>query len=227
MTKRALIVAVDNYTYQLDITGCVNSGNQWKTYFTSKGYNTITTLYNTAATKSAIISKLNAMCTITAAADTLAVVLIGHGGQFTDNGTDETVDHLDEVYAPVNTTLAGANVIRDDELKLYLAKASAAAIVEVVVDSCHSGTMIDRTTTSPWTLWSACSPAELSGHGTWSGIDYRLYSYILVYALTNATSGTRQDFTDYIATTLASWGVTSQTPQLECTDAKRAGVPFT
>ena len=225
MTKRALIVAIDNYTYQLDITGNINAGNLWKTYFLSKGY-TVSTLYNTAATKTAIMSKLNTLTHLTTTVDTLAVVLLGHGGQFSDNGTDE-VDRKDEVFAPVNTTLAGSNAIRDDELKSYLSHVATGSIVEVVVDACHSGTMIDRTVTSPNTLWASCLPTQLSGAAAWNGIPYATFSYILVYYLNNAPTASRQEMIEGAVAELIGWGILTQTPQLECTDAKKAGVPFT
>jgi hypothetical protein len=226
MTKRALIVAIDDFRYQKDLSGPVRSGNAWKTYFLSKGY-TVTTLTNSQATHSAIISKLNSLSLLTKAYDTFVFVYLGHGGQITDKNADEP-DKLDECIAAYNTTLLGSYLIKDDAIVTALSKTHVNATVECIFDCCHSGTMCDQNRVPRFTTWAACLPTQLSHTGSYPEGSVAVFSYCLQFFLDDAPTATRQQLVDAINSTILGWGpLWDQTAQIEGTLAKKGGLPFT
>lgn len=227
MTKRALIVAIDDFKYHPDLDSSVNGGNAWKTYFLSKGY-TVTTLYNNLATNSAITSKLSSLSLLTKAGDTFVFVYCGHGAQITDRNGEEP-DKLDEVIAAYNTTLLGSYLVTDDQIATALSKTNVNSIVEVIFDCCHSGTMCDQNRIPRFTTWAACSPTETSWNGYFpGGVHMGNFSYCLLTYLNEYPSASRQDLLTAIKSTILEWGSEwYQTPSLEGTSAKKAGIPFT
>ena len=226
MTKRALIVAIDDFQYQPDLIGQVNTANRWKTYFLSKGF-AVYTLYDGQATKSNINIKLNSIGLATQAADTFVFVYIGHGGQVIDINNDE-IDHLDECITPYDTTLYGVNILSDDEIATQLSKCNASAIVECIFDCCHSGTMADQNITPRFTCWAACRSDQLSSTGSFPDGTFAIFSYVLQYYMAEYPLISRQDLLNIVEAQILSWGPTwHQNAQLECTAAKRAGIIFT
>ena len=68
-----------------------------------------------------------------------------HGTQVPDQNGDETVDHVDEAFACYDIAQKGADwdrdtVIVDDELHALLSDIPKNVLVEVFLDTCHSGT---------------------------------------------------------------------------------------
>ena len=68
-----------------------------------------------------------------------------HGTQVPDKNGDEKVDHVDEAFACYDIDQSGRDwdrntVIIDDELKTLFASVGKNVLVEVVLDTCHSGT---------------------------------------------------------------------------------------
>ena len=68
-----------------------------------------------------------------------------HGTQVPDQNGDETVDHVDEAFACYDIAQKGGDwdrdtVIIDDELHALLSDIPKGVLVEVFLDTCHSGT---------------------------------------------------------------------------------------
>ena len=112
------------------------------------GFSDVTILRDEAATKSAIVSSMQALSGRCGKGDVVYVHFSGHGQQMTDLDGDET-DTLDESWIPYDAYMAfgpeddGSRHLGDDQLHLLLAGISAAVgeegAVIVVVDACHSG----------------------------------------------------------------------------------------
>ena len=99
-------------------------------------------------TRANIASALHAMAEDVAEGELVVVYLSGHGDQVPDVDGDET-DGLDEVFLPADVSRwepksnAIPNAIVDDELGRWLvAIAAKGARVWLIVDACHSGTML-------------------------------------------------------------------------------------
>ncbi|CAM9709421.1 unnamed protein product, partial [Choristocarpus tenellus] len=75
------------------------------------------------------------------AGDSLFMHYSGHGGSMADDNGDEA-DNKDETIVPVDYTSAGQ--IRDDEvLKELVASLPEGVTLTVVMDCCHSGSILD------------------------------------------------------------------------------------
>ena len=77
--------------------------------------------------------------------DHLVFSFSSHGTQVPDQNGDETVDHVDEAFACHDINQKGNDwdrdtVIVDDELNALIASIPKGVLVEVVLDTCHSGT---------------------------------------------------------------------------------------
>jgi hypothetical protein len=150
-SRRALCVGINqfqNYPGN-NLNGCVNDANQMigvlKQFLGFKDAD-IKQLTDAQATKAAIISELKAMVqgAVAGKYSYLVFSLSSHGTQLPDKHHDDP-DNYDEAFCP--TDLAAKNgqwdpsyVILDDELHDLFAKVPDNVLVEVYLDTCHSGT---------------------------------------------------------------------------------------
>jgi metacaspase-1 len=149
-SRRALCVGINVFKHYPDSTlhGCVNDANQMvgvlKTYlgFTAADIKVLT---DGQATKAAIMAELADMVNgaKTGKYSYLVFSMSSHGTQMPDKNADEP-DHYDEAFCP--TDLAEKNgqwdpkhVILDDELHDLFAQVPDNILVEVYLDTCHSG----------------------------------------------------------------------------------------
>ncbi|MCX7192301.1 MAG: caspase family protein [Proteobacteria bacterium] len=149
--RRALCIGINvfkNYPGST-LNGCVNDANQMagilKQYL---GFapTDIKVLTDAQATKQAIIAELTAMV---AGAKTgkysyLVFSLSSHGTQVPDKNGDEA-DHYDEAFCPHDLAATSGqwdpnHVILDDELHDLFAQVPDNVLIEVYLDTCHSGT---------------------------------------------------------------------------------------
>ncbi|VVB72630.1 Caspase domain protein [uncultured archaeon] len=89
------------------------------------------------ATRAAIMSELKWLVTGAKKGDLLIFYYSGHGSQMPDL-TGEEVDRKDETICPHDFATAG--MIKDDDLRAVFSKIPAGVNLEVLLDSCHSGT---------------------------------------------------------------------------------------
>jgi metacaspase-1 len=150
-TRRALCVGINNFkNYPSSaLQGCVNDANDMSAMlkkllgFTSSD---ITVLKDTQATKATIMSNLTAMVNGAKAGkySYLVFSMSSHGTQVPDVNGDEAADHADEAFCPHDLAQAGGqwdknHIIIDDELHDLFSQLPSNVLLEVYLDTCHSG----------------------------------------------------------------------------------------
>jgi metacaspase-1 len=142
MAKRALLVGINDYQGISDLRGCINDvtnmRNILKTYlgFTNRD---IRVLVDKRATKEQILYRLNWMVKSAKPGDFLVFHFSGHGSQVLDRDGDELRDHMDELICPWDMNWDNG-FITDDDLNAIFKKIPKNVLLEVFLDSCHSGT---------------------------------------------------------------------------------------
>lgn len=142
MTKKALLVGINDYQGISDLRGCLNDvtnmRNILKTYlgFTNRD---IRILVDKRATKTNIIYRLEKMVATAKTRDFLVFHFSGHGSQIRDRDGDELKDNMDELICPYDMNWDNG-FITDDDLNTIFKKLQKGVLLEVFLDSCHSGT---------------------------------------------------------------------------------------
>lgn len=155
MARKALLVGINEYKGISDLSGCINDvtnmRNILKTYlgFTNRD---IRVLVDDRATKANILKRLQSMVTKAKAGDFLVFHFSGHGSQIRDRDGDELKDQMDELICPYDMNWDNG-FITDDDLHAIFTKLPENVLLEVFLDSCHSGTALKDVN-----LWR---PAEL------------------------------------------------------------------
>jgi metacaspase-1 len=141
--KKALLVGINDYPGSgNDLAGCVNdTANLSNLLLEAFGFEAagIRVLTDAKATRAAILDGLEAMVAKASAGDVLVFHYSGHGTQVPDQDDDETEDHLDEALCPRDFSWDGV-WIRDDDLSDVFFRLPKDVHLEVLLDSCHSGT---------------------------------------------------------------------------------------
>lgn len=153
MAARALCVGINEFAHLPSsswLHGCVNDAQDISAWLrTQPGFTrrNVTVLTDSGATKAAVMTALGAMVAQAKAGtlDHLVFSFSSHGTQVPDTNGDETVDHVDEAFACHDIAQKGNDwdldtVIVDDELNALLQDIPKGVLVEVVLDTCHSGT---------------------------------------------------------------------------------------
>jgi hypothetical protein len=143
MARKALLVGINDYPgTQNDLQGCVNDvTNVYDVlvkYFSFLPAE-IVVLSNSRARKSAIINGLKSLIGGGKEGDTLVFHYSGHGSQVRDAEGDELEDGKDEVICPYDFDWTDG-FIKDDDLASLVAGMKKGVRLEVILDSCHSGT---------------------------------------------------------------------------------------
>jgi len=156
--KRALLIGIDTYTppdeYEpsstvgrtefMDLAGCVNDARSMQSIITSRfkfSTDKIDTLFNTDATRDAILKQINALLEKSKPGDIAFLYYAGHGSQIRNSSSKEA-DKKDETMVPSNTWKQGVQDIRDKELaKLYNKFIDKGVKLTVIFDCCHSGSL--------------------------------------------------------------------------------------
>ncbi|HXG48630.1 MAG TPA: caspase family protein [Methylomirabilota bacterium] len=142
MARKALLVGVNDYKGISDLRGCINDvtnmRNILKSYlgFTNSD---IRVLVDARATKAGILSRLNWLVRGAKAGDFLVFHFSGHGSQIRDRDGDELSDRMDEIICPHDMNWDNG-YITDDDLNAIFKKLPQGVLLEVFLDSCHSGT---------------------------------------------------------------------------------------
>ena len=152
-TRKALCVGINNFKNYPGsaLQGCVNDAKDMASLlqqylgFTATD---ITLLTDAQATKAAIMAQLQAMVAGAKAGkySYLVFSLSSHGTQVPDLSGDEP-DRADEAFCPYDLAQKGnqwdpAHVITDDELHDLFIQIPPTVLLEVYLDTCHSGTGI-------------------------------------------------------------------------------------
>jgi hypothetical protein len=145
---RALFVGLDKYKSVSDTPGGVADAREMAKFMQRKyrfPERSIKILTDEMATADNIRLAIQTwLIDGTQPGDRVFFLYSGHGGQIDDDNGDER-DELDEVLAPYDVFIGSTdeepqNVIRDDEINVFLLKLSGRRVV-IAIDSCHSGTI--------------------------------------------------------------------------------------
>ena len=141
--RHALLVGINDYPgTQNDLHGCVNDiTNLYDVLVKYFGFAPadITMLSDRRAKKKAILDGLASLVGKGAAGDTLVFHYSGHGSQVRDTEGDELADGKDEIICPWDFDWDGT-YIKDDDLARIFTDLKKGVRLEVLLDSCHSGT---------------------------------------------------------------------------------------
>ena len=161
MTKqKALCVGVNTFKYlpTATLNGCVNDANDMAALLKKTrgfGQSDIKVLTDTKATKKAVMSELNRLSKLAKAGklDYFVFSFSSHGTQVPDLDGDESPEvagdlkgkRADEAFCPHDLMTKGDRwdpdyIITDDELHDLFASIPESCLVEVYMDTCHSGT---------------------------------------------------------------------------------------
>jgi metacaspase-1 len=150
--KRALCVGINNFKNYpgAALQGCVNDLNDMASVLKNLlGFRDadIKKLRDAQATKANIMSNLESMVEGARAGkyNYLAFSLSSHGTQVPDISGDEDADHADEAFCPYDLAQSGDrwdkdHIILDDELHELFIRLPENVLLEVYLDTCHSGT---------------------------------------------------------------------------------------
>jgi hypothetical protein len=144
MTK-AVIVGINKYPPQYPtLQGCVNDAQDVIAYLTAErglDPSDIMPLYDSRATKSAIVTALKDMIAASSPGDHLLFHYSGHGSQIASQDVNEP-DGLDECLCPYDFDFADRDTaFTDNEMGDIMASVPDGTALTIVLDSCHSGDM--------------------------------------------------------------------------------------
>jgi metacaspase-1 len=150
MAKRAICVGINKFANypQFALNGCVNDANDMAALCKQVlGFKAseVTVLTDAKATKAAIMSALTTAVKDAKAGkiSSLLFAWSSHGTQMTDTSGDEP-DGKDEAFVPYdiaekNGDWDPARIISDDEFHDLFGQLPANVLLEVYLDTCHSG----------------------------------------------------------------------------------------
>lgn len=140
---RALVIGIDAYANVSPLKGAVNDARDIAETLKAAGVQDLTTLYDGAASREAVLDAWLQLVARAAPDDVLVLSYAGHGAQEREWVAGSEEDGMDEVFL-----LAGFDVsapgngerLRDDDVAAMLRAAGERSVL-VLADSCHSGTM--------------------------------------------------------------------------------------
>lgn len=148
MSKLALHIGINYEGSDSELFGCENDANNMKRFTQNiLGYNeeNITLMTDNTdilPTYDNIMKYLHSIAdkTNTENVKELFITYSGHGSNIHDHSGDES-DKKDECLIPIDYKKKG--YIKDDDLHKVLAKINEKVNVIILIDACHSGTMLD------------------------------------------------------------------------------------
>jgi uncharacterized caspase-like protein len=144
MTKKAFIVGINDYKPAgeggPDLSGCIADAQDMANTLVILGFapENIRISTDKQATQKGIMSGLKWLTGKAKKDDVLVFYYSGHGSQVPDLSKDE-LDKKDEILCPHNTSFIDGVYITDDALREVFSKIQAGVSLEVILDSCHSG----------------------------------------------------------------------------------------
>ncbi len=150
MARYALCVGINEFKSlprSSWLNGCVNDANDIAKALKKFGFTarSTTVLRDKDATKRKVMSALKEMVGKAKAGDHLVFTFSSHGTQVPSEPGDEEPDGLDEAFACYDIKQGGDDwdrktVIVDDELRELFEQLPEGVLLEVLLDTCHSGT---------------------------------------------------------------------------------------
>jgi len=151
MARRALCVGINEFKslpMSSWLSGCVNDANDISKALKGLGFplRGVTVLRDKDATKKKVMTALTSMVEASQPGDQLVFTFSSHGTQVPSMPDDpDEPDSLDEAFACHDIKQSGDSwdrktVIIDNELRDLFAQVPEGVLVEVLLDTCHSGT---------------------------------------------------------------------------------------
>ena len=151
MARRALCVGINEFEslpHTSWLAGCVNDANDIAKALRPLGFTarSTTVLTDADATRRNVMAALEKLVGSAKPGDHLVFTLSSHGTQVPNEpGGDQEADDLDEAFACYDIRQKGDQwnrdtVIVDDELRDLFARVPSGVLLEVLLDTCHSGT---------------------------------------------------------------------------------------
>ncbi|CAM9676727.1 unnamed protein product [Ectocarpus sp. 12 AP-2014] len=146
---KALLIGINYTGGKGELKGCHNDVKQMREYITTHGYPADGANLKIVSddgeheepTKENILKAIKWLVHGAKAGDSLFMHYSGHGGSVKDNTGDEE-DNKDETMIPVDYMKSGQ--IKDDEiLKELVLPLPEGVVLSVVMDCCHSGSILD------------------------------------------------------------------------------------
>lgn len=147
--KKALLVGINYTGTKNELHGCVNDVMTMSEILSSRfGFasNQKRMLTDSSATTKAILERLEWLVEGAASGDVLFFHYSGHGSQVIDSDYDSDFepDGVDEIICPVDIDWR-TKIITDDKLKQIFDRVPPGVNLTVIMDCCHSGSMLDQT----------------------------------------------------------------------------------
>lgn len=146
--RRAILIGINYEGQQGQLSGCHNDVNNIKNYLVrAQGFSESDMLIlmddgrHHPPTKRNIEDAFRRITEYSQAGDVVFIHYSGHGGRVRDYSGDEE-DGYDETLIPVDFKTAG-HIVDDDILKILVKPMRAGVNCTVLMDCCHSGTVLD------------------------------------------------------------------------------------
>ena len=145
MAKKAFLVGINDYAPVgpggSDLRGCVNDVRDMAHTLNALGIvpampGSMRICTNACATRANILAGIRWLVAGAKKGDVIVFYYSGHGSQVADISGDE-IDKRDETICPHDYATAG--MIKDDDLRMAFAGVAAGVNLDVILDSCHSG----------------------------------------------------------------------------------------
>jgi hypothetical protein len=142
---KAFLVGINDYApvgpSEQDLSGCVNDVEDVANTLIICGFESknIRISTNRRATKQGILKGLDWLIKGAKKEDSLVFYYSGHGSQVVDTDKDE-IDRKDEILCPHDIDFYAKTYVADDDLRNLFSKLPDGVNLEVILDSCHSGT---------------------------------------------------------------------------------------
>lgn len=152
--KKALLVGVNDFKDASisRLNGCVNDAldirSVLKEFFGFTNTD-IHVLINSRATKPMIFDRLYSLQHWAQPGDLVVFSFSAHGSQMRDRDGDELNDHMDELFCPYDMSWDDGTYILDDEMAQICNGFKAGVQFEVIMDTCHSATMLKGVNPKP------------------------------------------------------------------------------
>lgn len=143
MKKRALIVGINYTGTGSALKGCLNDAEHMQTLLASRGFTEIKSVLEKEATTAGIIAGLNWLIADTKPGDVIVFHYSGHGSQLPSS---TEADGFEEIICPIDLNWTD-KVITDNTLRQIFDKVPNGVNTTLVLDCCHSGTMLDQNQT--------------------------------------------------------------------------------
>ncbi len=141
--KRALLVGINYVGSGHELHGCINDSNNMKSFLTDRGFTDIRQVLEADATTAGIVAALNSLVSGVVPGDVIVFHYSGHGSQLPSSAQP---DGYQEIICPVDLNWMD-KVITDDTLRDIFNKVPNGVNTTVILDCCHSGTMLEQTGT--------------------------------------------------------------------------------